>query len=182
MSRKVILYIATSVDGFIADKEGEIDWLTQYGDQEAVSADDSYVNLYHRIDTVLMGRKTYDQVVDELMPELGADYFYADKTNYVMTSRTAEPRENVRFVKEDVVRFVEGLKSEVGKDIWLIGGSSLVNPLNEAGLIDEYQITLIPVLLGEGMPLFTNGTAQTNLKSEKVYERGGLVYLTYTRV
>lgn len=76
MTRKVILYIATSLDGYIADKNGKIDWLTDYENQDVVSEDQSYQTLLNRIDTVLMGRTTYDQVTNEFMVENNDAYYY----------------------------------------------------------------------------------------------------------
>ncbi|KRL56015.1 hypothetical protein FC70_GL000601 [Paucilactobacillus oligofermentans DSM 15707 = LMG 22743] len=112
MTRKVILYIATSLDGYIADKNGNIDWLTAYGDQDVVSEDNSYQTLLTRVDTVIMGRTTYDQVINEFMVENNDAYYYENMSNYVFTNRPAEARENVVFTNESVVDCARQLKVE----------------------------------------------------------------------
>lgn len=181
MTRKVILYIATSLDGYIADKNGKIDWLTDYGNQDVVSEDQSYQTLLNRIDTVLMGRTTYDQVTNEFMVENNDAYYYDNMSNYVFTNRPAEERENVVFTNESVVDCVRQLKAKIGKDIWLIGGASIITPLIKDNLIDEYQITLIPVMLGKGIRLFEKFDLDEvrTLKLTDTHMVGDMVYLTY---
>ena len=183
MTRKVILYIATSLDGYIADKNGKIDWLTDYGNQDVVSEDQSYQTLLNRIDTVLMGRTTYDQVTNEFMVENNDAYYYENMSNYVFTNRPAEERENVVFTNESVVDCVRQLKAKSGKDIWLIGGASIITPLIKDNLIDEYQITLIPVMLGTGIKLFEKFDLDDvrTLKLTDTHMVGDMVYLTYKR-
>ena len=180
--RKVILYIAQSLDGYIAKVDRSIDWLTQFGDAEAVAQDQSYQDLNERIDTVLLGRKTYEQIVNELMIEPNADYFYADKTNYVIISKDLAPRENVIFTSADSVALVENLRMQKGKDIWVIGGARVIRALVEADLIDEYQITIAPILLGDGIRLFEAfKPREQKLRLTKAVERAGLIYLTYVK-
>lgn len=183
MTRKVILYIAASLDGYIADKSGNIDWLTAYGNQDLVSEDNSYQTLLTRIDTVLMGRTTYDQVINEFMVENDDDYYYENMNNYVFTNRPAEARDNVVFTNESVVDLVRQLKAKSGKDIWLIGGTSIITPLIKKNLIDEYQITFIPVILGSGIKLFEsfNINDVRTLKLTNSHTVGDMVYLTYKR-
>ncbi|MCM0582231.1 dihydrofolate reductase [Weissella diestrammenae] len=183
MTRKVILYIATSLDGYIADEHGAIDWLTAYGEQDIVAEDESYQALLNRIDTVLLGRTTYDQIINEFMVEHNDDYYYENMKNYVFTNRPAEARKNVVFINGSVVDCVRQLKVQDGQDIWLIGGTSIITPLIEKDLIDEYQITIIPMMLGNGTKLFEKLTKNRNktLKLTNSRAVGDMMYLTYAR-
>ena len=176
MTRKVILYIAVSMDGFIADQAGKIDWLETT--TEFIEEDNSYAEFYARIDTVILGRTTYDQVVNELAP---GNYPYKDATSYVLTSRLEENQENVIFTQADLASLVRELKSQPGKDIWLVGGSSVVMPLLKANLIDEYQLSTLPILLGEGIRLFTEFQPAIVLETVKSSLRNGIVATTYRK-
>lgn len=104
-------------------------------------------------------------------------------SNYVFTNRPAEERENVVFTNESVVDCVRQLKAKSGKDIWLIGGASIITPLIKDNLIDEYQITLIPVMLGTGIKLFEKFDLDEvrTLKLTDTHMVGDMVYLTYKR-
>jgi dihydrofolate reductase len=168
--RKIKLYIANSLDGKIARKDDRIDWLpSPTGD------DYGYKEFYSSIDTTLMGYRTY-----EVCLKLG-DWYYKNKTNYVFSR---DPSKKIipeaRLVSENPVQFVKRLKESPGKDIWLIGGGEIITLLHDAGLIDEYIIAYIPLILGEGIELFPNVKNQENLKLVKhqVYPNGVvLLYL-----
>ena len=112
MAREVILFIAASIDGFIADKAGGVAWLEENirGDEE----DRSYDEMYEKIDTVVMGRTTYDQVTQELSPDV---YFYEDKHSYIITSHPEPSTASRTFTKEDPVTLIRRLKEEVGAGI-----------------------------------------------------------------
>lgn len=173
--RKVILYIATSVDGYIAKEDGGIDWLE---DVETTEEDHSYEQFYAGVDTVIMGRTTYDQVTTELSPEV---YPYEDVTSYIMTSREADARKNCHFVAGSVIELVKKLKEEEGENIWIVGGNGVIQPLVEANLIDEYQITLIPIILGKGIPLFNEMEESLKLKAISSHCKNGMVTTIYKR-
>lgn len=176
MSRKVILFIATSIDGYIADKQGGVDWLptdTTSNSEE----DNTYETFYQAVDTVIMGRTTYDQVVNELSPE---HYPYEGKASYVLTSRPGDGKEDIHFTSEPVVALVERLKNEQGGNIWIVGGSSVVKPLVEKNLIDEYQIAIAPIILGKGIPLFQTMNQSVALKLKKTQAINQFSYLTFT--
>ena len=153
--RKVRLYIAASLDGFIAGPGGEIDWLDAGGD-----ADYGYAAFYASIDTTLMGNETYKQVLT-----FGA-FPYPTKTNYVFT-RGAPPPDtaHVRFVSGDIAGFVRDLKEAPGADIWLVGGGQLNTIMLEAGLIDEIILTSFPLVLGWGIPLFAPSDVRSPFKT-----------------
>ena len=158
--RRLKLYIATSLDGYIAGPNGEIDWLEAGG-----NLDYGYRELYSSIDTTLMGTATYrlTLTVD--------DFPYPDKTNYVFTRGTPPPdTAYVRFISGDIARFVRSLKEQSGNDIWLVGGGQINTVMLNEALIDEIILTLFPLVLGEGIPLFASGARRSSFKTVG-YER-----------
>lgn len=174
MSRKVILYIATSLDGFIADENGNIDWLNSV---DIVEEDNSYDSFIKTIDTVILGRKTYDQVTKELAKD---SYPYENQISYVMTSKTEKNIDNIIFTNENIIELVNKLKSEKGKDIWIIGGANTIEALVIENLIDEYQICMLPIILGKGIRLFKELEKPLQLKTESVNMVNGMIYSKYT--
>lgn len=154
--RDVVLYIAMSIDGYIARSDGSVDWLNEQGES---SDSKSFEEFYKNIDTVTMGRTTYDQIIEELSPD---KWPYPDVKSYVVTTRDYKVDKNVEFISDNIIDFIKGLKEGVGKDIWLLGGSNLVNQLIEADLIDKYIITIVPLILGEGIPLFKEKNFEKN--------------------
>jgi len=179
MSRKVILFIAQTLDGYIAETDGRIDFLIDNDFTSGDTKDREYEKLTKRIDTVVMGRKTYDQVANELSPN---SYPYDDYENYVLTRHAAEDAGNIHFIKEDVNDLVEKLKHESSKkDIWIVGGSSIIPPLINNDLIDIYKIGVIPIVLGSGIPLFSDRTKFKELNLESVKKINGIAYLEYTK-
>ncbi len=142
--RKIIVYIATSADGFIARPDGDVGWL----DRPRVAGSYGMNDFYRSIDTVLMGRKTYD-----LALKMGQTS-YPGKKNFIF-SRKPRPSgmQEVEFVAEEAGEFAKGLRVTPGKDIWLVGGAELIGSLLDAGQVDEFIIHVIPILIGEGIPL-----------------------------
>ena len=178
--RKVILYIATSLDGFIARENGDLDWLPgASGDNDSSGDDCGFQEFLDSVDTVLMGHKTYKQILS-----FGIDYPYKGKNSFVFT-RTAQPRdENAEFISGDTTTFVKHLKSTPGGDIWLNGGAQLFGTLYEKALVDELILFIIPVTLGKGIPLFPQKPVDTKLKllNSHSYSGGvtdGIVKLHY---
>lgn len=143
-NKKIILYIAMSLDGYIADETGGVDWLEEYANIE----DTDYEEFYKTIDTVIMGRKTYDQVLGF------GEYPYLNVKSYVYSKIRTGADENVEFTQMPPVDLVKSLKQQSGKHAWLIGGADLIHDFIEDNLIDEYQITILPVILGKGISLF----------------------------
>lgn len=140
--RPLILFVATSLDGHIARRDGGIDWLFDDGDY-------GMSEFYASIDTTLMGGETY-----RLALKLGMAV-YPDKTNYVFTRQPGPVRApHVAFVREDIVGFTRRLKEQDGKSIWLVGGAAMSRPLIEAGLVDEIILSVHPIVLGDGIALF----------------------------
>ncbi|MBC2173341.1 dihydrofolate reductase family protein [Listeria booriae] len=176
MNREVILYIAVSVDGYIAEADGSIGFLEDT--EVIVDEETSYQELLDKIDTVVLGRTTYDQLVNELAP---GNYPYTEQTSYIITSHPDINTEKLVFTSEDPVELVRNLKSVDGKAIWIVGGGSIIAPLVEANLIDSYVITTIPVLLGKGIPLFSEFEGPVSLKVDRVDVNNGLVYTYYSK-
>ena len=166
MTRKVILYIATSLDGFIAKKNGNLDWLTKY---ESTGEDYGFTQLCDRIGAVCVGGATFRQVEDT----------YMGKEAYVFTrTPSSDKAENIHFVDGDVKEVVKDIQN----DIWLVGGGVLVNQFLEADLIDEYIVTVVPILLGEGIPLFPGKNPESRLTlSDVKHYPSGMVQLHYLR-
>lgn len=175
MSREIILYIAASIDGYIAEPNGSIDFLG--GGIELVEEDTSYQELMEKIDTVVMGRTTYDQVVNELSPE---QYPYEEQMSYIITSHPDENSEKLIFTSQSTVELIQELNKQDGKAIWIVGGASIIAPLVEAKMIDTYILTTIPKILGKGIPLFNELNGPVNLKVEQVYVKNDMVYTTYS--
>lgn len=169
--RLVKLFIACSLDGYIARDDGGIDWL--FADQ-----DYGYSSFFSSIDTVVMGRHTHDLALSFPV------YPYADKTVFVFsrTHPAGEDERGASFTSESPEDFVSRLRDDPGRDLWLVGGGQLVRAFLDHDLIDQFEIFVHPVLLGSGLPLFPRGAARTNLRLEGVTPFvSGLVQLSYTR-
>jgi dihydrofolate reductase len=168
--RKVTFGLATSLDNFIARPDGAVDWLYWSKDVTAITA-----AFWKTIDTVVMGRKTYEAALGHGLES------YSGVKNYVF-SRTlkANPGLPVEIVSEDAAAFVRKLKRRKGKGICLLGGGELAKSLFEAGLIDEVGLNVHPVLLGSGTPLFHEMSRQVNLELLECRKlKGGCVFVSY---
>lgn len=155
-SRKLKLFIACSLDGYIAGPNEDMSFLSRV---ESPGEDYGYSQFMTGIDTVLMGRKTFDWVYEQLnsVPHPNLDC-------YVISHQARPPIGKTRFYSEDPIALVRGLKAGSGKDILCDGGGTLIHSLLNAGLIDEFTLSLIPVLLGGGTPLFYPIAVQHSLK------------------
>jgi dihydrofolate reductase len=165
---QLILFIASSLDGYVARSSGAVDWL--FTDQ-----DYGYEDFYVTCDRLIMGRNTYEQL------QSWGEYPYPDKQGFVF-SRTIqqEQDENVTFVGVDLASFVKNLKSQDGKHIWLVGGAAIAKTCLENNLVDKFILSIHPIILGEGIPLFLPTLPTLNLKLEnsQTFDTG-LVQLTY---
>lgn len=172
--RKVTLYIAMSLDGYIADSDGNVDWLN--GQDRYVENIDTYSTFIKDIDTVVMGWKTYHQVSTELSPD---EWIYSALTSYIITHRTLPSTENLKFVQDNPCEIVHRLKQESGRGIWICGGANIIHPLVEADLIDEYYISIIPTLLGSGIRLWEENNREIKLKLVHTQSYNGITELVY---
>ena len=173
--RKIKLYIASSLDSYIAGENGNIDWLFS-------DSDYGYAKFYDSIDTILIGRKTYDQSLTF------EEYPYKGKKVYVFT-RSTEEKENknvtydVEYIDEDIPSFARLLiqqSSVEKKDIWLLGGGEIVSILLNAGLVDEIILSIHPIILGKGVPLFPSIKKRVKLQlQQSIPFKSGLVQLCY---
>lgn len=147
--RKIIVYIATSADGYIARPDGNVDWLNRMP-----GTDDRGMHAFYKtIDTILWGRKTYDWAL-AYHNGVGEGIFDKSVANYVFSRnppKKAAP--GAEFVSEPVKSFAQRLRATPGKHIWMMGGGELIASFLDAGEIDEFDIHMIPVLIGEGIPL-----------------------------
>jgi len=172
--RKVILYIAMSFDGYIAKRDGDLSFLSIV---EKEGENYGYTDFVKTVDTVIVGRKTYDKILS-----MGYAFPHSDKDTYIIT-RTSRPSVgSVKFYTGSLNDLVARLKSTDGKHIFVDGGAEIVNELLKDNLIDEFYISVIPVLLGDGISLFKSGRPVIGLKliSSKSFEKG-LVQLHYKR-
>lgn len=173
--RKVTLFIAMSLDGYIADKNGGVDWLTGHGNEETY---DSYSEFIKDIDTVVMGGKTYRQITTELSPE---EWVYSDLKSYVITRGKNTSADNIIFTAENPQDLVNRLKAENGKGIWICGGAEIVRQLIRADLIDRYYISVIPTILGGGTRLFGETEKEIRLSLTETKSYNGITDLVYER-
>jgi dihydrofolate reductase len=172
--RKVVVYIAASVDGYIAGPNGDMRFLDAVQQE---GEDYGYFAFLDTVDTVVMGRKTYDWVMGQV-PE----FPHADLDTYIITHRQEASRGKLHFHTDSLTELVRRLKSQAGKHIFVDGGAEIVNQLLKDGLVDELILSVIPVLLGDGVKLFhaNQPRQEWNLVSTKTYEKG-LVQLHYLR-
>ena len=172
--RKVILYIACSLDGYIAKPNDDLSFLSIV---QKEGEDYGYADFIKTIDTVILGRKTYDWVMTQV-----SEFPHADKITYVIT-RTPKPTiGRTIFYSDDLQDLVLHLKNESGKNIFIDGGAEVVNKLLKHNLIDELIISIIPILVGNGTKLFKDERPEQELElvSCRPFSKG-LVQLHYKR-
>ena len=169
MTKKVILNIATSLDGFIARKNGSVDWLPAIDNTEE---DFGIKELLASVGTVILGNTTYQQFKAP----------YENKKCFVFSRKNTGKEDNITFVNSDVKEFLNSLNDE-DENIWLVGGADIVKEFLKNNLIDEFVITVIPTVLGEGISLFAEGCGEHHLKllNSKSYD-SGVVQLRYQLV
>lgn len=173
LPRKLILYIAMSVDGYIAKPDDDLSFLSIV---EKPGEDYGYGEFMETVDTVIMGRKTYDWVVKQV------DFPHADKETYIIT-RTPRPGQGkLNFYSGSLTDLVKNLKGRPGKNIFCDGGAEIVNELLKHDLIDELRLSVIPILVGSGTKLFNDGMPEQTLTltNSKTFDTG-LVQLHYKR-
>lgn len=172
----VILFTASTLDGYIARPDGNLDWLNSR--PEPAEGDYGYAALLKSVGSIVMGRRTYEEVLG-----FGVPWPYEEYRTFIMTRRPDfQPSTPGTFVLPDGIE--ECLKQEQagGKDVWLVGGGEVNTEFLNRGLVDRMCITVVPVILGEGIPLFAGKPRETEwtLAEVKGFDTG-LVNLVYDR-
>lgn len=159
------LYIALSLDGYIAKSDGSVDWLSIAEDPDE---DYGYADFYASVDALLMGRHTCEQILSF------GDWPYPDKPTYLVTSQTlADQAHDIVPLDRPLPEAMKQMRQS-HRHIWLVGGGQLASALHVAGEIDDYRLFQLPVTLGTGIPLFLPQAQETPLKTQTVrqYPRG----------
>lgn len=173
--KQVTLFIAISLDGYIADRLGGVDWLSGTGTEDT----DSYDAFIRGIDTVIMGGNTYRQIITQLSPET---WPYPELESYVVTRHSIPDGKNkIHLVQESPCALVQRLRKQDGKGIWICGGADLARQLMAKDLIDRYHLSVIPTLLGDGIPLFSPGLPTLPLQLIYTQSYNGIIDLVYER-
>jgi len=171
--RNVIVHIASSADGYIAGPDGDLDWLTSRPAPKGFYGMNKFMK---SIDTMLLGRKTYDASL-----QMGGKFGSTDR--YFVFSRHAPPAgtpPGVQFVNDPIGPFVSRLREQPGKDIWLMGGGELIASFLDEHAIDEFVISVVPVFIGDGIPLIARRHRHVPLELRKTEPfEDGLVQLHY---
>jgi dihydrofolate reductase len=167
-----ILYVATTLDGYVASSDGSIEWLTSL---EANGEDNGYTDFYETIDALVMGSATYEQVLGF------GDWAYPGKLSYVLTSRSLSTKRNDVVFLKTIDAVLEDVKRKGLKRVWIVGGGKVASLFMTKGLVDEYILTLIPIILGTGISLYQAVPEQRlNLAKTRSYASGA-VELHYTK-
>ena len=166
--RNLILYSAASLDGYIAGPDHETDWLFTAGDY-------GYATFYNSIDTTVSGYNTYKLALSF------SSFPYPDKTNFVFSRHQhSQVNSPVKFIPDDPAEFIRELKNKPGKDIWLVGGGQINTIMLNSYLIDEMIISIHPIILGDGIPLFAGSPVRNDLiLTDSLSYPDGLVQVTY---
>jgi dihydrofolate reductase len=174
MNRKLCLFIAMSLDGYIAKPDGDISFLDEMNQE---GEDYGYATYIETVDTVILGRKTYDKILS-----MGNESFYGDRDVYVLTRTLRKNSGKITFYSDDLKELVTTLKSKSGKNIYCDGGAEIIQQLLQAELIDELTVSVIPVLLGNGIRLFDGiyPEQKLTLLESKSFPKG-LTQLHYAR-
>ena len=172
-SGRITLYIATSLDGFVADEEGDVAWLEGFGD-DSEDEPGGYEAFFESVDCLVMGSRTYEQVLSF------GEWPYGGKPTYAVTKRDLRrATERVELVSGGVERIADDLTSGY-EHVWLVGGPALARSFLRAGRTDEIRLSVVPILLGDGLALFGDGTEEHRLALLDSTERSnGVVELRY---
>ena len=172
MTGKIILNLAVSLDGYIADKDGGYSWIVGDGNFTLNTENKwSHDKFLENIDVVVMGKKCFDQ---DMHKE------YQDKEVYIATSKEIEDFENYHFINKDIVKVIEDLKNK-GKNIYLFGGGILIDSFIKANVIDEYIIGVIPTILGKGIKLFYDNNPKIDLTLDYYSVEDGIIIMKYLK-
>jgi dihydrofolate reductase len=169
--RRIVLFIAMSLDGYIATKDEKLDWLFRVDGE----GDNGYSEFFESVDTILLGKRTYDWIMKH---EAGV-FPYPGKDCYVFTRAELEDTDDVQFVGGNIVQFAEALKKEDGKNIWMVGGGDILHEFLKEKLIDDLIVTVAPAIIGKGIPLFKEGDYELDLVLKGTRQFNQFVELWY---
>lgn len=171
--KRVYLSLALSLDGYIADQQGGYAWIIGDG-HTTLNTEDTFdfEKFLNDVDTVIMGRKAFD--------DCPVDMFSGHKI-IVVTHEAIKDHDNIIYYKGDVAELIRTERKQTGKGIYVFGGASVVNPLLEDDLIDEYVLGIIPIILGSGRPLFIGEHAPIALQLNEIFVDGGQLLVRYVR-
>lgn len=173
---KIVLYLAISVDGYLADERGGVDWLA--GDGSEPDAPGSYPAFLDTVDAIVMGWTTYHQLVTKLSPDR---WPYEGRPCYVVTHRQEKDQENIFFWNGELPILADKLKAEHAGNVWICGGASVAGQLLREGRIDQLWLSIIPTVLGNGVRLFPELPQELPLKLVKTEHWNGIVDLVYEK-
>lgn len=173
MKQKVILSLAMSLDGFIATKSDGFDWIVGDGDKTLNTKNFwDYKKFLETVDTVVMGSRCFEQ---------GFHQDFLSKKVFVSSSKKLKDHENIHFVSGDIVKKIVFDTKVKTKNIFVFGGGGLVHNFLKSDAIDEYYIGIVPVILGDGIPLFSGTTPTIKLHLLKILSENGIVVLKYEK-
>jgi dihydrofolate reductase len=170
--RKVIVYIAASLDGYIAGPDNSMEFLSIVNEE---GQDYGYFSFIESVDTAIMGRKTYDWVMTQV-----DEFPHAAMDSFIITRTPRPSKGKLKYYSGELKTLILKLKSEEGKHIFIDGGAEIVNQLLKENLIDEIIVSVIPILLGNGVRLFQDGRPEQGIQllEAKSFPKG-LVQLHY---
>ena len=172
--RTIVLFIAMSLDGYIADPAGGVGWLN--GQEDTAEDPGPYPAFIRDVDTIIMGYNTWNQITTELSP---GEWIYPDQKSYVITHKALPSSERFAFTSEDPCSLVRRLAKEGGKNIWICGGADIVRQLMREHLIGRYHISVVPTILGGGIRLFSPMEREVKLRLVRAQAWNGITDLIY---
>ncbi len=174
--RKIILNLAISLDGYIADPDGGFGWIKGHGDSgQNTEKTFDFPTFVNSVDTIVMGAKAYEDCPKETLES------FTDKKIIVATTRSFETAENTVLFKGDICSRILEIREEQGKDIWLFGGAGLADQFIKEDVIDEYIIGVIPLILGKGIPMFREDNPTIELHLDACMVEDGITILKYSK-
>lgn len=173
MTRKIILNLAMSIDGYISSEDGGYDWIVGDNDSKLDTENKwDYNKFLEKIDIVVMGKNCYDQ---------GFHNDFKDKKVFVATSKSLKNHDNIHFISGDICKVIDEERKKEGKDIFLFGGGVVIDHFIKADIIDEYIVGIIPTILGKGRPLFLEDNPKIDLHLDEYITDKGIMILKYSK-
>jgi len=173
MTRKIILNLAISLDGYISDEHGGFNWIKGHADKnQDTKRKFNFNEFLENIDVIVMGRKAFEDTGVE---------GYEEKRIIVATSENREDYDNIIFINEDICKSIQEIQQSQGKNIWLFGGGGLTDNFIKEDIIDKYIIGIIPIILGNGRKLFFSDNPTIELHLDEYTVEDGITILQYSK-